>query len=118
MLSKYKVGLIIGFSFGVCSVFFWALGLISVIAGQIGSIFFFPGLSIARFVFLQTDLGLYIMPLAMVLNGIFYALVGCLLQKWLKKERYVVFVFGGVAALVLIPVIVELVVSDLSRFFG
>ncbi len=114
MLRNNKFGIIIGFLFGLLTIPLAALGLVSGIAGLIGLIFRFPGPLIGQLFVYQTAPNTYsssvAMPVALLLNGVFYALVGGLLQKWLKKKKYVVLIFVGVIVIIILAIIVETII--------
>ena len=116
MIREYKFGLITGFIFGLITIPLAALGLISGIGGLIGLIFKFPGPLIGQLFVFQTgpnsSSAAIAMPVAFVLNGIFYAFIGGFLQKWLKKKKYVVLVFVGIIVLIIIAIIVETIIRQ------
>ena len=107
-------GLIIGFIFGLITIPLAALGLVSGIAGLIGLIFFFPGPLIGQLFVYKTAPNTFstsiAMPVAFLLNGIFYAFVGGLLQKWLKKKKYVIFIFVGWILFTILLIIIETII--------
>jgi hypothetical protein len=122
-LKENKFGIIIGFIFGIFSIFLATLGLISGFAGTLGFIFRFPGPLIGQLFLIQTGPNSYSaavsMPLAIILNAIFYGLVGGYLQKWLKKKKYVIFIFVGIILLFIVGIIIEsLIRSSLGLHVG
>jgi len=111
MLRDYKFGIIIGLIFGLLIIPLSVFGLASNVAGLFGLIFNFLGRVIGQLFLIQTgpnsQSASIAMPVAFSLNGIFYALIGGLLQKWLKKKKYVVFVFLGIITAMIIGMIIE-----------
>lgn len=102
-------GLIAGFIFGLISPFLASFGLISLAAGYIGLIFWFPGPLLIRLVIHNFGSGMFgsAMVIAMILNAVFYAFIGQFLQKRLKNTRYVVLIFVGIIVLIIVAIVVE-----------
>ena len=123
MIRDYKFGIIVGFIFGIISIFLAVLGLVSSVGGTLGYIFRFPGPLIGKFLVFQTSPNSYntslAMPAAIVLNGIFYATIGGLLQKWFKKKKWVVLTFIGVIIIFIFAIIIETIIrSSLDLHIG
>lgn len=111
MLQENKFGIILGFIFGLLSIYLMAFGLFSETAGILGLIFRFPGPLIGNFFVFQTGPSSYStsisMPIALILNGIFYALIGMLLQHWLKRKLYVSLVFLGIIIVIILGIMYD-----------
>jgi low temperature requirement protein LtrA len=117
-MKENKFGLIAGFIFGLLTPFLSALGLVSRYMEMFGRILLYPGILVSQFAVVQTGSDSYSsaisMPLLLLINGIFYGLIGMLLQKHLRKKKYVALIFGGIIALIILVLVLESLLFGLS----
>lgn len=105
-----KLGLSIGFIFGIVAAFLSTLGLISLTVEML-SPFLFPIAHFIRTLKLNFP-AMFI--IAILLNALLFAGIGYLIQKYTKKKTTVVYIFSATIAVVIIAVIIEALTKGLS----
>ena len=117
-IKKNKLGIISGFIFGLFSVVYGAMGLASNVAATIGILLASPGIFPIRLIAstgnVSASISSVLMISAFLINGVFYAFIGSLIQNFLRKkgksEWFVIYIFLIVIAVLILSIIVEYII--------
>lgn len=117
-IKKNKLGIISGFIFGLFSVVYGAMGLASNVAATIGILLASPGIFPIRLIIstgnVSASISSVLMISAFLINGVFYAFIGSLIQNFLRKkgksEWFVIYIFLIVIAVLILSIIVEYII--------
>ena len=114
-IKENKLGIISGFIFGLFSVVYGTMGLASNVAATIGILLASPGIFPIRLIIstgnISAGISSVLMISAFLINGAFYAVIGSLIQNFLRKkgtsEWLVIYIFIIVIAVLILSIIVE-----------
>ena len=117
-IKKNKIGIISGFIFGLFSVVYGTMGLASNVAATIGILLASPGIFPIRLITstgnISASISSVLMISAFLINGVFYAFIGSLIQNFLRKkgtsEWLVIYIFIIVIAVLILSIIVEYII--------
>ena len=117
-IKKNKLGIISGFIFGLFSVVYGTMGLASNVAATIGILLASPGIFPIKLIIstgnVSASISSVLMISAFLINGVFYAFIGSLIQNFLRKkgtsEWLVIYIFIIVIAVLILSIIVEYII--------
>ena len=117
-IKENKLGIISGFIFGLFSVVYGTMGLASNVAATIGILLAAPGIFPIRLIIstgnISASISSVLMISAFLINGAFYAVIGSLIQNFLRKkgtsEWLVIYIFIIVIAVLILSIIVEYII--------
>ena len=117
-IKENKLGIISGFIFGLFIVVYGTMGLASNVAATIGILLASPGIFPIRSIIstgnIPAGISSVLMISAFLINGAFYAVIGSLIQNFLRKkgtsEWLVICVFIIVIAVLILSIIVEYII--------
>ena len=117
-IKENKLGIISGFIFGLFSVVYGTMGLASNVAATIGILLAAPGIFPIRLITstgnISASISSVLMISAFLINGVFYAFIGSLIQNFLRRkgtsEWLLIYIFIIVIAVLILSIVVEYII--------